>query len=173
MYVQFWQSMVCIFDVFEACVGQDVFSGDYFICDVAPQGLLCCVCFNGWALIKVSLLSDVAYASHLFCSHESKIQCLCSICIEFFCFLWTHVIWSLLLHISVFMSLIATQVYTFTRHWKLQNWLCYFVWLSGWHLTAILNNIHNWTILKMSDDVFIFCHHVGSVMALCWCFCHC
>ena len=92
MCIQFWQSMVCIFDVFEACVGQDVFSGDYFICDVAPQGLLCCVCFNGWTLIKVSLLSDVAYASHLFCSHESKIQCLCSICIEFFCFLWTHVI---------------------------------------------------------------------------------
>ena len=82
--------MVCILDVFEACVGQDVFSGDYFTCDVAPQGLLCCVCFNGWTLIKVSLLSDVAYASHLFCSHESKIQCLCSNCIKFFCFLWTH-----------------------------------------------------------------------------------
>ena len=66
----------------KVCVGQDDFSGDYFICDVAPWRLLCCVCFNGWALIKVSLLSDVAYASHLFCSHESKILCFNSSCIE-------------------------------------------------------------------------------------------
>ena len=49
--------------VVTSCVGEDDFSGGYFICGVAPKRLLCCVCFNGWALIKVSFLSDVAYVS--------------------------------------------------------------------------------------------------------------
>ena len=173
MYVQFWQSMVCIFDVFEACVGQDVFSGDYFICDVAPQRLFCCVCFNEWAYSKCHCW--VMLLMHLMCFvFMNQRYCVCAQFVSnSFASFGLMSFWSLLLHISVFMSLIATQVYTFTRHWKLQNWLCYFVWLSGWHLTAILNIIHNWTILKMSDEVFIFCHHVGSVMVLCWCFCHC
>ncbi len=50
--------------------------------------------------------------------------------------------------------LIATQVCTFTIHWKWQSWGFYFVWLPGWCLTAVINNIHTeqlwWCQLRLS-----------------------
>ena len=62
--------------------------------------------------------------------------------------------WTLLFHSSVWVLLIATQVCTFTIHWKWQSWGFYFVWLPGWYSTAIINNIHTeqlwWYQLKLS-----------------------
>ena len=62
------------------------------------------------------------------------------------------------------MSLIATQLCTFPIHWKWQSWGFYFVWLPGWRLTAVINNIHTeqlwWCLLRF------------SFLSSCW-FCEC
>ncbi len=89
---------------------------DCFVISALMGGLwLECPC---WVMLLMHLVCfDLMNQRYCVCAHlVSNCFSQCGLMYKF---------WSLLLYISVYVSLIATQVFTFTRHWKLQNWFCF------------------------------------------------